>query len=524
MDGIVEVRGGRVRGVHRHDHWSFSGIPYAAAPAGPARFRPPLPPEPWSGVRPADRFGPIAPQNPSLIDVSLGGRPEPQSEDCLSLNVWTPGLDGDRRPVMVWVHGGSFVWGSGSGGLYRGGTLAREGDVVVVTINYRLGLLGFLAHPALAEPDLPWLDGEAWTGFGNWGLADQVAALRWVRDHIDAFGGDPDNVTLFGESAGAMSVVALLAAPAARGLFHRAIVESGGPYAYTPDEAASVAEQLAGHLGVPMTRAALEQVPTADLVRAVVEFDQRGGKRPDSGLLMMPVVDGGMLPVAPEVAVATGSAADVPLLIGTTRDEMSFFTLGDPALSALDHDGLFRWMGRLTTDPEVQQAIVATVTEARRARGEPVTPRDLWVAIATEYIFRLPSVRLADAHRAAAGPGVGTYAYLFTWASPMLDGYLGSCHALEIPFVFGTVQNPLIQGFSGGGPEALALSAAMRRAWTSFARSGSPGTWPAWDPGLRPTEILGPWPDRPGLEHAVDGPRPEELAAVAAVVAPTVAP
>jgi para-nitrobenzyl esterase len=285
-----------------------------------------------------------------------------------------------------------------------------------------------------------------------------------------------------------------------------------------------VAEQLAGHLGVPMTRAALEQVPTADLVRAVVEFDQRGGKRPDSGLLMMPVVDGGMLPVAPEVAVATGSAADVPLLIGTTRDEMSFFTLGDPALSALDHDGLFRWMGRLTTDPAVQQAIVATVTEARRARSEPVTPRDLWVAIATEYIFRLPSVRLADAHQAAAGPGVGTYTYLFTWASPMLDGYLGSCHALEIPFVFGTVQNPLIQGFSGGGPEALALSAAMRRAWTSFARSGSPGTWPAWDPGLRPTEILGPWPDRPGLEHAVDGPRPEELAAVAAVVAPTVAP
>lgn len=524
MDGIVEVRGGRVRGVHRHDHWSFSGIPYAAAPAGPARFRPPRPPEPWSGVRPADRFGPIAPQNPSLIDTSLGGRPEPQSEDCLSLNVWTPGLDGDRRPVMVWVHGGSFVWGSGSGGLYRGGTLAREGDVVVVTINYRLGLLGFLAHPALAEPDLPWLDDEAWTGFGNWGLADQVAALRWVREHIDAFGGDPDNVTLFGESAGAMSVVALLAAPAARGLFHRAIVESGGPYAYTPDEAASVAEQLAGQLGVPMTRAALEQVPTADLVRAVVEFDQRGGTRPDSGLLMMPVVDGGLLPVAPEVAVAAGSAADVPLLIGTTRDEMSFFTLGDPALSALDHDGLYRWMVRLTTDPEVQRAIVATVTEARRARGEPVTPRDLWVAIATEYIFRLPSVRLADAHRAAARPGVGTYSYLFTWASPMLDGYLGSCHALEIPFVFGTVQNPLIQGFSGGGPEALALSAAMRGAWTSFARSGSPGTWPAWDPRLRPTEILGPWPDRTGLEHAVDGPRPEELAAVAAVVAPTVAP
>jgi para-nitrobenzyl esterase len=235
---------------------------------------------------------------------------------------------------------------------------------------------------------------------------------------------------------------------------------------------------------------------------------------------MMPVVDGGVLPVAPAAAVAAGSAADVPLLIGTTRDEMSFFTLSDPALSTLDHDGLLRWMDRLTTDPGSQQAIVATVTEARRARGEPVTPRDLWVAVATEHVFRLPSTRLADAHQAAARPGVGTYAYLFTWASPLLDGYLGSCHALEIPFVFGSVENPLIQGFSGGGADALTLSAAMRRAWTSFARSGSPGTWPAWDPVSRPTQILGPWPGRSGLEHAVHGPRPEELAAVASVVDP----
>ncbi len=167
---------------------------------------------------------------------------------------------------------------------------------------------------------------------------------------------------------------------------------------------------------------------------------------------------------------------------------------------------------------------MAAVTEARLARGEPVTPRDLWVAIATEYVFRLPSVRLADAHRAAAGPGVGTYVYLFTWESPMLDGYLGSCHALEIPFVFGTVRNPAVQGFSGGGPEALALSAAMREAWTSFARTGSPGTWSAWDPDLRPTQVLGPWPGPPGPERRVDGPRPEELAAVAAAVAPTVVP
>ncbi len=524
MDGVIEVQGGRVRGVHRHDHWSFSGIPYAASPAGPARFRPPGPPEPWTGVRPADRFGAVAPQAPSLIDVSLGGRPEEQSEDCLRLNIWTPALDGARRPVMVWIHGGSFVGGSGSGGLYRGGTLAREGDVVVVTLNYRLGLLGFLAHPALASDEASWLDGEEWTGFGNWGLADQVAALRWVRDHIADFGGDPDNVTLFGESAGGMSVSALLAVPAARGLFHRAIVESGGPYAYTPDRAASVAEQLAGHLGVPLTRAALEQVPAGALVQAVVDFDQRGGRRDASGLLMMPVVDGGLLPTDPTAAVAAGSVADVPLLIGTNRDEMTFFTFGNPALNALDLDGLRHWMRRLTPDPEAIEAVIDAVTGARAARGEPVTPRDLWVAIATEYVFRIPSVRLADAHRAAAGPGVGTYVYLFTWSSPMLDGYLGSCHALEIPFVFGTVQNPAIQGFSGGGADALALSASIRQAWAAFARTGSPGSYSSWDPGLRPTAILGPWPGRSGHQHRVDGPRSEEWEAVASVIRPPVAP
>jgi para-nitrobenzyl esterase len=268
MDGVIEVQGGRIRGVRRRDLWSFSGVPYAASPAGPGRWRPPAPPEPWTGVLECDHFTPIAPQSPGLVEMSLGGEPEEHSEDCLSLNVWTPGLDGSRRPVMVWVHGGSFVSGSGAGSLYRGGTLAADGDVVVVTINYRLGLLGFLAHPALEDEGQSWLGGAPWSGFGNWGLADQVAALRWVHDHIAAFGGDPGNVTLFGESAGGMSVSALLAVPAARGLFHRAIVESGPPYSYTAEEAAGRAEAVAAHLGVPLTRAALERVPADALVRA----------------------------------------------------------------------------------------------------------------------------------------------------------------------------------------------------------------------------------------------------------------
>ena len=542
MNGVVEVRSGRIRGVHRQGHWSYSGVPYAGSPAGAHRWRPPARPAGWTGIRECDHFGPIAPQSPGFFEQSLSGEPEERAEDCLTLNIWTPAPDGARRPVMVWIHGGSFVSGSGSGRLYRGGMLAEEGDVVVVTLNYRLGLLGFLAHPALAEPDQTWLDGQEWTGFGNWGLADQVAALWWVRDHIASFGGDPGNVTLFGESAGGMSVSSLLAVPSARGLFHRAVVESGPPHAFPGDRAAARAEQVAARLGVPLTRAALEEVPAEVLVKVAVDLGAEVAARDDPALLVLPVVDGGLLPGDPVDAVSGGSVSQVPLLIGTTRDESSFFVVGDATLRALDEDGLQRWTRRLSPDVGAVDRLVTSVRGVRAGRGEPVTPRDLWVAIATEYVFRLPSIRLADAHARGAGSGVGTYCYLFTWESPVFGGSLGSCHALDLPFVFGTVVDPAIQTFCGGGDDALALSALVRGAWTTFARTGSPdgrpagladgaggagradgaggaGLWPGWDPVGRPTTILGPWPGDEGLVHRVDRPRDEELEAMAALVA-----
>jgi para-nitrobenzyl esterase len=518
VSGVVEVEGGRIRGARRSGTWSYSGIPYAGSPAGSRRWRPPVPPAPWTGVRECDAFGPIAPQSPGVLELSLAGAPDEQSEDCLSLNVWTPEVDDARRPVMVWVHGGAFVTGSSAVPLYRGGMLAREGDVVVVTINYRLGMLGFLAHPALEEPDQVWLDGQPWSGFGNWGLADQVMALRWVRDHISRFGGDPGNVTLFGESAGGMSISALLATPAARGLFHKAIVESGPPYWSSVDHAAERAERLVTRTGSDLTRAALEQVPAEGLVRAITEFGTTRGEGDNSGLVMMPVVDGGLLPDAPGAEIAAGSASSVPLLIGTTRDETAFFMAGAPVLNGLDDEGLRRWMRRLSPDAEAVDALIDIVRQVRARRGEPVGPRDLWVAISTEYVFRLPSIRMADAHVRAADPGVGTYCYLFTWESPAFGGYLGSCHALEIPFVFGTVHNPGVQGFSGSGEEAMALSATIRAEWVAFARNGAPGEWPAWDPERRPTVVLGPWPGSEGVRHRVGRPRDEELEAVASVV------
>jgi para-nitrobenzyl esterase len=260
-------------------------------------------------------------------------------------------------------------------------------------------------------------------------------------------------------------------------------------------------------------------------VTAAGEFAEIAGGS-DAGLLMTPVVDGGLLVHPPIDAVAGGSASDVPLLIGTNRDESAFFALGSPKLMSLDLEGLRRWMRRATPDPVSADAAIAAVTTARAGRNESTEPRDLWSAIATEFVFRVGSVRFADAHAKAARPGVGTYNYLFTWESPAFDGVLGSCHALEIPFVFGTVKSPMVQGFSGAGEDAFALSAAIRSSWTSFARTGVPSwevsgagslPWPQWDPGSRPTAVLGPWPDSVGLVHPVDDPRAAELMAVDAI-------
>ncbi len=513
MDGVVEVRGGRVRGVERSGLWVYSGIPYARAPVGPLRWRPPQPPEPWTGIRPADEFGPIAPQSPPVAGLTIPGDPTEHSEDCLSLNVWTPGLDDGRRPVMVWTHGGGFTSGSGSFLLYRGGELARHGNVVVVTFNYRLGALGFLGHPAAVEgstePD----------EVGNWGLMDQVAALGWVRDCIGAFGGDPGNVTVFGESAGAMSVSTLLALPAARGLFHRAAVESGPAYTQTLERARHRGDELAKELGIgELTRRVLEDVPADDLVAATQRMQNQP---PDPGQLplpFLPVVDGAYLPRHPLEAVAEGAGAPVPLLIGTTRDVLSLFALGVRRLADLDDEGLDRWMRRAAPGADVDR-LITTYRDVRAARGESVRPRDLWVAMGSDLVFRWPSLKTAAAQRKHQS---NTFVYLFTWETPAFGGELGSCHALEIPFVFGALHRPLIAAFAGGGREAEDLSARMHHAWLAFAHTGDPshdgiGRWPAWDDERRATMLFGP------DGGVVDRPRDQELSAwaTASVEPPT---
>jgi para-nitrobenzyl esterase len=465
--------------------------------------------ESWDEIRDASTFGPIAPQSAAVPGITSPSDPsssEPHSEDCLSLNVWTPELPaspteepGAGRPVMVFIHGGGFTSGSGSVFLYRGGELVRNGNAVVVTINYRLGALGFLGHPDLADPD----------GLvGNWGLHDQLAALRWVRDNIAAFGGDPGAVTIFGESAGGFSVATLLGTPAAKGLFRRAIVQSGGVHVHTRHEAEHAAERLAAALGLAScSRHALEGVPATELVAATEEL---GKRRPDPGMIplpFLPVVDGVLLPEHPLAAVANGAAAGVDLLIGTNRDELTLFGLGNPALMALDADGVTRWVANAVPDMAAPE-VIAAYRSARERRGESVDPTAVWVAVGTDVVFRWPSLQLAATQVARGGRA---FVYLFDWESPAFGGILGSCHALELPFVFGAVHLPVVQVFSGGGPAVETLSSQMQRAWLAFAATGDPnhdgiGTWRPWEPAERATMIFG------ADTRLVAAPRDEELA------------
>ncbi|HUY30038.1 MAG TPA: carboxylesterase/lipase family protein [Acidimicrobiales bacterium] len=488
-DPVVETRFATLRGRDEEGLAVFRGIAYASAPVGRLRFRPPVAPQRRVGVIDAAEFGPIAPQPVNGLGSYVPGDPVAQDEDCLTLNVWTPACDDMRRPVMVFIHGGAFLTGSGSSALYRADALARRG-VVVVTGNYRLGALGFLAHPLLTD--------GATRGFANWGLHDVVAALRWVRDHATSFGGDPRNVTVFGESAGAMAIADLLGAPAARGLFRRAILESGACVALPVAPAVSMAERLGAALGLDEpSRDRLEHVPVADLLAAQRELS--GSVDHGLGIPFPPVVDGGLLPRPPEDAVADGGASAVDLLVGTNRDEFKFFAFAGGDLDRIDAGGAeavvesyLAGAGLGPSRPSARE-VLDHYRGARAGRGDPVDDFELLCAVAGDWIFRIPALRLATAHAARSA---ATYTYLFDWESPFAKGVLGSCHALELPFVFGTLRNPIIGLFAGSGPDALALSDAVQEAWVAFAARGDPstetlGTWPRYVPAKRSTMVLG---------------------------------
>ncbi len=462
-DVVVRTRAGALRGRQTDGVCAFKGIPYAAPPFGDARFAAPRPARGWDGVRDAADYGPTAPHpgysppyDRLIPDVIIPG------EDCLNLNVWTPDPGASGLPVMVWIHGGAFVNGSGAVATYDGTRFARSG-VVLVTINYRLGVDGFF-----------WFE----DGVNNRGLLDQVAALEWVRDEIAAFGGDPSRVTIFGESAGAMSVGALMACPRAEGLFTRAIAQSGaGHHAVTPATARLVARELTGRLGVEPTREALAAVPLEELTRAQVAVTQDAQLNPDPArwgevaanlMAFEPVIDGDVVPELPIRRIASGGAPGVELLAGATTEEHRLFLVPNGIAEHITEPALAAITGAYGLDVDAALA-------AYRARSPQATPGELLADVMTDWFFRIPAVRLCEARAAGGAPA---YHYEFAWRSPQYDGRLGACHALEMGFVFDTLGLDEGVALQGEAPPQQ-VADDMHRAWVAFATSGDPG-WPAY--------------------------------------------
>ena len=468
-DLVVGTRYGLVEGTREGNVCVWRGIPYAAPPVGSLRFRAPQEPIPWKGVRPARHFGPAAMQRERETMKFLNDCPSYKSEDCLYLNIWSPGADGRKRPVMVWIHGGSFTYGSGSSPMYDGASFAEKGDLVVVTFNYRLGVFGFL--------DLSAFGGDAWAESGNCGMLDQVAALRWVRDNIEAFGGDPGNVTIFGESAGSVSVSTLLAMPDARGLFRQAIMQSGtARHTRTKEVAAQVTEQLLSALGVePHEVSRLQSMSADELLKGTEVFQTR---------VFGPVRDGRIVPEDPEAAIRDGSAKEIPVMIGSNLDEWRWFTHFDP------------WWQEMKDD-RLEEAFALSFGALWPGLSEGVLKErsldtDLYHDMMTFEVFTYPSIALSEWQVRHGAP---VWMYRFDCPSPTLDGRPRAYHALEIPYVWNTIGKEGMERITGDAPDRFELADRMHRAWIAFARSGDPNIpglpeWPPYDLSRRATMIF----------------------------------
>ncbi len=476
----VETTAGKLRGVKLGNVQAFKGVPYGASTAPPNRFLPPKKPKPWTGVRDASELGKRSPQLLSAFhgfvppEVEAMDRDEPLSEDCLMLNVWTPGVGASgKRPVMVWLHGGGYTSGSGGFICYDGAQLAGKHDVVVVTVNHRLSVFGYLY--------LAGIGGEHYADASNVGNLDIIAALEWVRDNIAAFGGDASNVTLFGQSGGAGKVSTLLAMPKAKGLFHRAIIQSGAAVRGMPKEAANkVAEEFLKRVSI--TAKDIDKLQTLSMEQVLATTETSKGPPLDTA----PVVDGRTLPADPFDPAAPAQSADIPVIIGTTETEVTFFPnqILDPIDDAKLHASVKQQL-RKASDAQVDQVIAAY----RKGRPRD-TNTDLYLIISSDATFRAGVLMEADRK---AQQKAAVYQYYFTWRSPVREGKLRSFHTLEIPFVFDNVDGA--QSMTGKGQDRYALADRMAKAWAAFARSGDPNhpglpKWGTFDTKQRATMVF----------------------------------
>ena len=493
-DPVVQISQGELVGtveqtpsgpVHR-----FAGIPFAASPVGVKRFGPPEPAPSWEGPRSAAGFGPSPMQvlEGPLSGAVPGMAPDRVSEDCLTLNVWRPANGGEDLPVLLWIYGGAFTIGSGSLDSYDGARFAAEQNVVIVTANYRVGALGFL--------DLRDYGGEEVGAVTNAGLRDQLFAARWVKENIGAFGGDCSRITVFGESAGAGSIIHLMSAPGARDVIARAIAQSPGvDFTQTAEIAGIITGRLLAQLGVG-TAGELLEVP-ADRILAAQEAVMMGSMAEYGAMVFHPVVDGDMVPATPSIAFARGDVAGIDLLIGSTAEEMRLYL--DPRANELGRDGLIEWtrqylthrMGGQTPPPDRVAALVDNYAKAGEGTSRS-GGADLWAALTSDGGMRLPALRLADA-QSAHNPR--TFAYAFTWQSHHPTADMGAFHAVDIPFTFDTLDRAGWDEFVGIDEAGRAVGHAMRSAWAAFAATGDPtspvcGPWPAYETGHRRMKIL----------------------------------
>ena len=491
MNPIAEISSGRIRGGAIDGVTAFRGVPYRAPTGGANRFLPPTPPLPWAGVRdaldyvgqaPQSRVG--IPQREELADFSGTADSSPETEDCLSLNVWTPSLEsGAKRPVMVWLHGGAFSFGSANSLRLQGMRLCRRGDVVLVTVNQRLNIFGHL--------DLSDIAGAEYALSGNAGVLDMLLALRWVRDNIVAFGGDAGNVTIFGESGGGGKVSTLLTTPSSRGLFHRAIVQSGAAVRLrTRERALQLTEAVLRQLD--LSRASfveLQRLPVPRLIAAIEPAIKAIG--PSRWPLLDrypfgPVVDGTLLARQPFDPDAPPVSADVPLIVGDCTHEASLFLAREDAV----------WHGRLTEAAMRARIAAVAGTHADRAVAlyqklmPGATPAQLLIAALTDAQFRVRSLMMAE--RKAAQAAAPVWMYSFAWQTPLFDGRLGAPHAIDVPFTFDTLE---FTNATDRSAAAHALAVTMSGTWANFARTGVPEhgslpDWPVYSTNDRATMVL----------------------------------
>ncbi len=472
----ARLTSGSVRGRTEDGLAVFRGIPFARPPVGELRLAAPMPVAPWNGVREAVAFGPPPPQS-GVMGASAA---RDTDGDWLTINVWSPEPGAARLPVMVWIQGGGYVYGWSGDPLFDGAVLAREG-VVVVTFNYRLSAEGF-GHFSGAP--------------ANRGLLDQVAALSWVQDNIAAFGGDPARVTVFGESAGAGSIAALMVMPSATGLFRRAIAQSVPGLYFTEALATDIATAITDHLGLsPSARELTRLSPSrlndaADEVAGTMAANPRWGQAAHLQAPFAPVVDGEVLPAAPWQALAGGAASGVELIVGHTRDEYRLFMVANGQLGKITPEQTDAALRVLAPDPG-----------AYRAAHPSAGTERLYELVHSDRLFRMPSLHLAEAHH----PHGPTHLYALIWNAPGMGGEtLGACHGLGLPLTFGNLTAGAAAFLIGHEPppEAAVLATRVRAAWTAFAATGDPG-WPTYDPHERNTWII-------DTEPAVT-PYPEEI-------------